>query len=93
MTELLRLTDLHAFYGESHVLHGIDLNVHTSEVVTLLGRNGSGRSTTLKAILGLVPRRTGSVSASTNRSTGPRKGRRTRRANSIGGPVMAAAAQ
>jgi branched-chain amino acid transport system ATP-binding protein len=59
--ELLRLTDLHAFYGESHVLHGIDLNVHTSEVVTLLGRNGSGRSTTLKSILGLVPRRTGSV--------------------------------
>jgi len=61
MTELLRLTDVHAFYGESHVLHGIDLNVRTSEVVTLLGRNGSGRSTTLKAILGLVPRRTGSV--------------------------------
>ena len=59
--ELLRITDLHAFYGESHVLHGIDLNVGTSEVVTLLGRNGSGRSTTLKAILGLVPRRTGSV--------------------------------
>src|ERR1019366_1136451 len=48
VTELLRLTDLHAFYGESHVLHGIDLNVHTSEVVTLLGRNGSGRSTTFK---------------------------------------------
>ena len=59
--ELLRVTDLHAFYGESHVLHGIDLNVRTSEVVTLLGRNGSGRSTTLKSILGLVPRRTGSV--------------------------------
>jgi branched-chain amino acid transport system ATP-binding protein len=59
--ELLRITDLHAFYGESHVLHGIDLNVEASEVVTLLGRNGSGRSTTLKAILGLVPRRTGSV--------------------------------
>ena len=59
--ELLRITDLHAFYGQSHILHGIDLNVGTSEVVTLLGRNGSGRSTTLKAILGLVPRRTGSV--------------------------------
>jgi len=59
--ELLRLTDLHAFYGESHILHGIDLNVGTREVVTLLGRNGSGRSTTLKAILGLVSRRTGSV--------------------------------
>jgi branched-chain amino acid transport system ATP-binding protein len=59
--ELLRLTDLHAFYGESHILHGIDLTVGKSEVVTLLGRNGSGRSTTLKAILGLVSRRTGSV--------------------------------
>jgi branched-chain amino acid transport system ATP-binding protein len=59
--ELLRVTDLHAFYGESHVLHGVDLNVKTHEVVTLLGRNGSGRSTTLKAILGLVSRRTGSV--------------------------------
>jgi branched-chain amino acid transport system ATP-binding protein len=60
-SELLRVTDLHAFYGQSHILHGIDLNVGTREVVTLLGRNGSGRSTTLKAILGLVPRRTGSV--------------------------------
>jgi branched-chain amino acid transport system ATP-binding protein len=59
--ELLRVTDLHAFYGESHILHGIDLNVGTREVVTLLGRNGSGRTTTLKAILGLVSRRTGSV--------------------------------
>ena len=59
--ELLRLTDVHAFYGESHILHGIDLTVGKSEVVTLLGRNGSGRSTTLKAILGLVSRRTGSV--------------------------------
>jgi branched-chain amino acid transport system ATP-binding protein len=59
--ELLRVTDLHAFYGESHILHGVDLSVGTHEVVTLLGRNGSGRSTTLKAILGLVSRRTGSV--------------------------------
>jgi len=58
---LLRVNDLHAFYGESHILHGIDLTVGTHEVVTLLGRNGSGRSTTLKAILGLVTRRTGSV--------------------------------
>jgi branched-chain amino acid transport system ATP-binding protein len=59
--ELLRVTDLHAFYGESHVLHGVDLQVGRGEVVTLLGRNGSGRTTTLKSILGLVPRRTGSV--------------------------------
>jgi branched-chain amino acid transport system ATP-binding protein len=60
-TEMLRVTDLHAFYGESHILHGIDLKVNRGELVTLLGRNGSGRSTTLKAILGLVGRRTGSI--------------------------------
>jgi branched-chain amino acid transport system ATP-binding protein len=60
-TELLRLTDVHAFYGESHILHGIDLTVNRGEVVTLLGRNGAGRTTTLKAILGLVGRRTGSI--------------------------------
>ena len=59
--EMLRVTDLHAFYGESHILHGIDLSVNEGELITLLGRNGSGRSTTLKAILGLVGRRTGSV--------------------------------
>jgi branched-chain amino acid transport system ATP-binding protein len=59
--ELLRVTDLHAFYGESHILHGIDLAVRKGEVVTLLGRNGSGRTTTLKSVLGLVPRRTGSI--------------------------------
>ena len=59
--EMLRVTDLHAFYGESHILHGIDLHVNKGELITLLGRNGSGRSTTLKAILGLVGRRTGSI--------------------------------
>lgn len=59
--ELLRINDLHAFYGESHILHGIDLTVRRGEVVTLLGRNGSGRTTTLKAIMGLVSKRTGSV--------------------------------
>jgi len=59
--ELLRLDDVHAFYGESHILHGIDLTVNRGEVVTLLGRNGAGRTTTLKAILGLVGRRTGSI--------------------------------
>ena len=60
-SEMLRLTDLHAFYGESHILHGIDLCVNEGELITLLGRNGSGRSTTLKSIMGLVGRRTGSV--------------------------------
>ena len=59
--EILRITDLHAFYGESHILHGIDLHVNEGELVTLLGRNGSGRSTTLKSVMGLVDRRTGSV--------------------------------
>jgi branched-chain amino acid transport system ATP-binding protein len=59
--EMLRLADLHAFYGESHVLHGIDLRVNRGELVTLLGRNGAGRTTTLKAILGLVGRRTGTI--------------------------------
>ena len=59
--ELLRVTDLHAFYGESHILHGMDFRVNRGELVTLLGRNGSGRTTTLKAILGLTGRRTGSV--------------------------------
>ena len=60
-TEFLRLDDVHAFYGESHILHGIDLTVNRGEVVTLLGRNGAGRTTTLKAILGLVGRRSGSI--------------------------------
>jgi branched-chain amino acid transport system ATP-binding protein len=60
-SEFLRLDDVHAFYGESHILHGIDLSVNRGEVVTLLGRNGAGRTTTLKSILGLVGRRTGSI--------------------------------
>jgi branched-chain amino acid transport system ATP-binding protein len=59
--EFLRLSDVHAFYGESHILHGIDLTVNRGEVVTLLGRNGAGRTTTLKAILGMVGRRSGSI--------------------------------
>lgn len=59
--EFLRITDLHAFYGESHILHGLDLSVAKGECVTLLGRNGAGRSTTLKSIMGLVGRRTGSI--------------------------------
>ncbi|HOW50042.1 MAG TPA: ATP-binding cassette domain-containing protein, partial [Rubrivivax sp.] len=60
-TELLRLSGVHAWYGESHILHGIDLTVNKGEVVTLLGRNGSGRTTTLKSIMGLVGRRSGSI--------------------------------
>jgi branched-chain amino acid transport system ATP-binding protein len=59
--ECLRVSGLHAWYGESHVLHGVDLAVHKGEVVTLLGRNGAGRTSTLKSILGLVGRRQGSI--------------------------------
>ena len=58
---LLQLRGLHAWYGESHILHGLDLEVQPGEIVALLGRNGSGRSTTLKAILGIVGRRAGSI--------------------------------
>jgi branched-chain amino acid transport system ATP-binding protein len=53
--------NLHAWYGESHILHGMDLEVREGEVVTLLGRNGAGKTTTLKSIMGMVGRRTGSV--------------------------------
>ncbi len=67
---VLRVRDLHAFYGESHVLHGVDLDVAEGEVVTLLGRNGSGRTSTLKSILGLVGRRTGSIQVSGTETVG-----------------------
>ena len=59
--ELLRIDRLHAWYGESHILHGVDLVVHEGEVVTLLGRNGAGRTTTLRAIVGLTDTRKGSI--------------------------------
>jgi branched-chain amino acid transport system ATP-binding protein len=59
--ESLRLSGLDAWYGESHILHAVDLTVHEGEVVTLLGRNGAGRTTTLRAIMGLVGERTGSI--------------------------------
>ena len=59
--DFLRVSGLHAYYGESHILHGIDFSVNRGELVTLLGRNGSGRTTTLRAVLGLVDRRIGSI--------------------------------
>ncbi|WP_079202203.1 ABC transporter ATP-binding protein [Pseudomonas sp. CC6-YY-74] len=68
--EQLRVSDLHAFYGESHILHGIDLLVRRGELVTLLGRNGSGRSTTLRAIMNMVGRRTGSIVINGNETIG-----------------------
>ena len=60
-TEYLRVSDLHAFYGESHVLHGMDFTVRRGECISLLGRNGAGRTTTLRAIMGLTGRRSGSI--------------------------------
>ena len=58
---LMELRGLEAWYGESHVLHGVDIDIREGEVVTLLGRNGAGKTSTLRSIMGLVPRRTGSV--------------------------------
>jgi branched-chain amino acid transport system ATP-binding protein len=58
---LLKVAGLDSWYGESHILHGVNFEIHEGELVTLLGRNGAGRSTTIKSILGLTGRRTGSV--------------------------------
>jgi branched-chain amino acid transport system ATP-binding protein len=58
---LLSVRGLNAWYGESHILHGVDFDVRSGEVVTLLGRNGAGKTTTLRAIMGIVPRREGSI--------------------------------
>ena len=58
---MLAVRGLNAWYGESHILHGVDFDVGRGEVVTLLGRNGAGKTTTLKSIMGIVPRREGSV--------------------------------
>jgi branched-chain amino acid transport system ATP-binding protein len=60
-TPLLAVSDLHAWYGESHILHGVGFEVRRGEVVTLLGRNGAGKTTTLKSIMGMVGRREGSI--------------------------------
>ena len=58
---MLRVEGLNAWYGESHILHGVDLEIRPGEVVTLLGRNGAGKTTTMKSIMGIVGRRTGSI--------------------------------
>jgi branched-chain amino acid transport system ATP-binding protein len=60
-TGMLEIRDLHAFYGESHILHGISLDVRRGEVVTLLGRNGAGKTTTMRSIMGIVGKLTGSI--------------------------------
>ena len=61
MAAALEIKNLHAWYGESHILHGVDLHVGKGEVVTLLGRNGAGRTTTMRSILGLTGMRKGSI--------------------------------
>jgi branched-chain amino acid transport system ATP-binding protein len=58
---MLEVRDLHSWYGESHILHGMEFEIRDGEVVTLLGRNGAGKTTTLKSIMGMVGRRTGSI--------------------------------
>ena len=58
---MLEVRNLNAWYGESHILHGVDFDVNEGEVVTLLGRNGAGKTTTMKSIMGLVPKRDGSI--------------------------------
>jgi branched-chain amino acid transport system ATP-binding protein len=60
-TPLLAVKDLQAWYGESHILHGVSFDVRPGEVVTLLGRNGAGKTTTLKSVMGIVAKRAGSV--------------------------------
>jgi len=69
---MLQVSGLNAWYGESHVLHGIDFNIGEGEVVTLLGRNGAGKTTTMKSIMGLVPRREGSIRFKGNETIGMR---------------------
>jgi len=66
----LEIKDLHAWYGESHILHGVDLTVNRGEVVTLLGRNGAGRTTTMRAIMGLTGARKGSIKINGNETIG-----------------------
>src|SRR5687767_12467670 len=58
---MLEVRGLNAWYGESHILHGMDFEIGEAEVVTLLGRNGAGKTTTLKSIMGMVGRRSGSI--------------------------------
>src|ERR1700716_2300583 len=60
-TPVLAVENLEAWYGESHILHGINFNVNAGEVVTLLGRNGAGKTSTLKSVMGIIGKRTGSI--------------------------------
>jgi len=71
-TSLLQVEDLHAHYGKSHILHGVTFHVGKKEVISLLGRNGSGRSTTMKSIMGLVPPTSGQISLNERQLAGAR---------------------
>lgn len=65
MAELsLAISDLHAYYGDSHILHGVTLDVPAGEVVTIVGRNGAGKTTTLRSIMGMIEKRTGTINIS-----------------------------
>ena len=68
--QLLKVDNLEAWYGESHILHGVSLEIGRGELVTLLGRNGVGKTTTLKSIMGIVDKRTGSVTFEGRQTTG-----------------------
>ena len=70
MTALLEATDLHTFYGASHVLHGVSFSIAQGETVTLMGRNGMGKTTTIRSVLGLTPARSGEVLVRGARVTG-----------------------
>lgn len=61
MNPLLKVSDLHAWYGESHILHGVNMTVNQGEMVCILGRNGMGKTTTLRSIMGIVRKRTGQI--------------------------------
>jgi branched-chain amino acid transport system ATP-binding protein len=67
---MLEISGLNSWYGESHVLHGVEFEVREGEVVTLLGRNGAGKTTTMKSIMGLVPKREGSIRFQGNETIG-----------------------
>ena len=68
---LLKVEGLQAWYGESHILHGVDFEIGHGELVTLLGRNGAGKTTTLKSVMGIVEKRAGSVRFEGNQTVGP----------------------
>src|ERR1700760_4258271 len=74
-TPVLAVENLEAWYGESHILHGINFNVNAGEVVTLLGRNGAGKGTTLKSIMGIIGKRSGSIRFLNNEITRPSSAR------------------